>query len=68
MQITFFFFFLKNGFDYVLTYFDDPKAMFPGPAYSWMATSGVYIFKKNYSFVIFFLVEKLAKHIEHINL
>jgi len=30
-----------NGFDYVLTYFDDPKAMFPGPAYSWMATSGV---------------------------
>lgn len=31
----------KNGFNYVLTYFDDPQAMIPSPAYSWMATSGV---------------------------
>lgn len=31
----------QNGFDYVLTYFDDPKAMIPSPAYNWMASSGV---------------------------
>lgn len=30
-----------NGFDYVLTYFDDPQAAFPTPAYNWMAASGV---------------------------
>ncbi|GFX29121.1 stAR-related lipid transfer protein 7, mitochondrial [Trichonephila clavipes] len=30
-----------NGFDYVLTYFDDPQAAFPTPAYNWMASSGV---------------------------
>ncbi|RWS24412.1 hypothetical protein B4U80_03572 [Leptotrombidium deliense] len=30
-----------NGFDYVLTYFDDPKSAFPSPAYNWMACSGV---------------------------
>lgn len=30
-----------NGFDYVLTYFDDPQAAFPAPAYNWMASSGV---------------------------
>lgn len=33
--------FNENGFDFVLTYFDDPKAAFPGPAYNWMAASGV---------------------------
>ncbi|XP_054717988.1 stAR-related lipid transfer protein 7, mitochondrial-like [Uloborus diversus] len=31
----------ENGFDYVLTYFDDPQAAFPAPAYNWMASSGV---------------------------
>ncbi|XP_015793270.1 stAR-related lipid transfer protein 7, mitochondrial isoform X2 [Tetranychus urticae] len=30
-----------NGFDYVLTYFDDPRSAFPNPAYNWMAASGV---------------------------
>ncbi|CAG2103060.1 unnamed protein product [Medioppia subpectinata] len=29
------------GFDYLLTYFDDPRAAFPSPAYNWMAVSGV---------------------------
>ncbi|XP_054167124.1 stAR-related lipid transfer protein 7, mitochondrial-like [Oppia nitens] len=29
------------GFDYLLTYFDDPRAAFPMPAYNWMAVSGV---------------------------
>lgn len=29
------------GFDYMLTYFDDPRAAFPSPAYNWMASSGV---------------------------
>ncbi|XP_067132069.1 stAR-related lipid transfer protein 7, mitochondrial-like [Centruroides vittatus] len=31
----------ENGFDYILTYFDDPQAAFPSPAYNWMASSGV---------------------------
>jgi hypothetical protein len=31
----------ENGFDYVLTYYDDPKAAFPSVAYNWMATTGV---------------------------
>ncbi|GIX75810.1 stAR-related lipid transfer protein 7, mitochondrial [Caerostris extrusa] len=30
-----------DGFDYVLTYFDDPQAAFPTTAYNWMASSGV---------------------------
>ncbi len=29
------------GFDYMLTYFDNPRAAFPSPAYNWMASSGV---------------------------
>jgi len=29
------------GFDYLLTYFDDPKSAFPTPAYNWMASFGV---------------------------
>jgi len=32
--------FTQNGFDYVLTYYDDPKAAFPSFAYNWMATTG----------------------------
>jgi len=36
--------FTKNGFDYVLTYFDDPKANFPTFAFNWMVTSGVHNF------------------------
>lgn len=31
----------QNGFDYMLTYFDDPRASFPSPAYNWMACRGV---------------------------
>ena len=30
----------QNGFDFVLTYYDDPKANFPRVAYNWMASSG----------------------------
>lgn len=30
-----------NGFDYTLTYCDDPQAPFPAPAYSWMARKGL---------------------------
>ena len=30
-----------NGFDYLLTYFDDPQSSFPSAAYAWMAYSGV---------------------------
>lgn len=30
-----------NGFDYLLTYFDDPQSSFPSAAYNWMAYSGV---------------------------
>jgi len=33
---------MQNGFDYVLTYYDDPKAAFPSFAYNWMATTGKY--------------------------
>ncbi|XP_076367592.1 stAR-related lipid transfer protein 7, mitochondrial-like [Tachypleus tridentatus] len=36
----------ENGFDYVLTYFDDPKAIFPSPAYNWIASTGVPDFVK----------------------
>jgi len=31
----------ENGFDYVLTYCDDPKAPFPQVAYNWMVNTGV---------------------------
>ncbi|CAD5121746.1 DgyrCDS10223 [Dimorphilus gyrociliatus] len=30
-----------NGFDYILTYYDDPKGNFPSAAYRWMASKGV---------------------------
>lgn len=43
-MFTYPYFFLQNGFDYVLTYFDDPQAAFPAPAYNWMASSGIYLF------------------------
>lgn len=33
--------FYENGFDYVLTYSDDPQAAFPMFAYNWMASTGV---------------------------
>ena len=33
--------FYEYGFDYMLTYFDDPRASFPSPAYNWMASRGV---------------------------
>lgn len=28
------------GFDYLLTYYDDPRAAIPSPAYNWMARAG----------------------------
>nr|XP_027201019.1 stAR-related lipid transfer protein 7, mitochondrial-like [Dermatophagoides pteronyssinus] len=31
----------KPGFEFMLTYFDDPRASFPSPAYAWMAARGV---------------------------
>ncbi|XP_783781.4 stAR-related lipid transfer protein 7, mitochondrial [Strongylocentrotus purpuratus] len=31
----------ENGFDYMLTYHDDPKAPIPSSAVNWMATTGV---------------------------
>ncbi|XP_071494743.1 stAR-related lipid transfer protein 7, mitochondrial-like [Diadema antillarum] len=31
----------ENGFDYILTYHDDPKAPFPTTAVSWLASTGV---------------------------
>jgi hypothetical protein len=31
----------EDGFDYLLTYFDDPQSNFPSAAYNWMACSGV---------------------------
>lgn len=31
----------ENGFDYILTYCDDPQAAFPTPCYNWMASTGV---------------------------
>ena len=33
--------FEEDGFDYLLTYFDDPQSHFPSAAYKWMAYSGV---------------------------
>lgn len=33
--------FEENGFEYLLTYFDDPQSAFPSAAYAWMAYSGV---------------------------
>ncbi|XP_022669361.1 stAR-related lipid transfer protein 7, mitochondrial-like isoform X2 [Varroa jacobsoni] len=32
----------ENGFDYLLTYYDDPQSSFPSPVYAWMAASGVH--------------------------
>lgn len=31
----------EDGFDFLLSYYDDPRSSFPGPIYSWMAASGV---------------------------
>lgn len=31
----------ENGFDYLLTYFDDPRAYVPVTAYNWIASSGL---------------------------
>nr|XP_054766448.1 stAR-related lipid transfer protein 7, mitochondrial-like [Lytechinus pictus] len=31
----------ENGFDYMVTYYDDPKAPIPSTAMNWMATTGV---------------------------
>ncbi|OWF41503.1 StAR-related lipid transfer protein 7, mitochondrial [Mizuhopecten yessoensis] len=33
--------FNENGFDYVLTYYDDPQASIPSVAYDWLAAKGV---------------------------
>lgn len=34
------FFFSQNGFDYLLTYSDDPQTVFPRYCVSWMVSSG----------------------------
>ncbi|XP_060074324.1 stAR-related lipid transfer protein 7, mitochondrial-like [Ylistrum balloti] len=33
--------FNENGFDYVLTYYDDPESSIPSVAYEWVATQGL---------------------------
>ncbi|XP_038045710.1 stAR-related lipid transfer protein 7, mitochondrial-like [Patiria miniata] len=33
--------FEENGFDYILTYHDDPQTSFPSPCVNWMTKSGV---------------------------
>lgn len=33
--------FNENGFDYVLTYYDDPESSIPSVAYDWMAAKGI---------------------------
>jgi len=37
----------ENGFDYVLTYYDHPKASLPGPAYNWIVNYGGFYFLKD---------------------
>lgn len=32
----------QNGFDYLLTYSDDPQTVFPRYCVSWMVSSGEY--------------------------
>ena len=39
-ELSSFFGFFQNGFDYMLTYCDDPQAAIPSVAYSWIASSG----------------------------
>ncbi|GFS14017.1 StAR-related lipid transfer protein 7 [Elysia marginata] len=34
----------ENGFDYVMTYFDDPQTNFPPMCYNWLASTGVHEF------------------------
>lgn len=51
------------GFDYVLTYFDDPEAAFPSPAYNWMASTGVPDFvEKLHNAARALYLEKHASH------
>lgn len=37
----------ENGFDYILTYYDLPKAAIPGPAYNWIVNYGGHYFLKD---------------------
>ncbi|KAI6176353.1 Angio-associated migratory cell protein [Aphelenchoides bicaudatus] len=39
--------FTDKGFDYVLTYYDYPKASIPGPAYNWIVNYGGHYFLKD---------------------
>jgi hypothetical protein len=39
--------FTEKGFDYVLTYYDLPKAAIPGPAYNWIVNYGGHYFLKD---------------------
>lgn len=36
-------FFPQNGFDYLLTYSDDPQTVFPRYCVSWMVSSGMFL-------------------------
>jgi hypothetical protein len=53
----------ENGFDYVLTYFDDPKSSFPSVAYNWMANTGVPDFVDKVHKAALFLHERRKKYL-----
>lgn len=55
--------FHKPGFKFMLTYFDDPRASFPTPAYAWMAARGVPDFvEKLHQAALKLSQEKLREH------
>ncbi|XP_046912253.2 stAR-related lipid transfer protein 7, mitochondrial [Dermatophagoides farinae] len=56
----------KPGFEFMLTYFDDPRASFPSPAYAWMAARGVPEFvEKLHQAALKFANEKPMENIFH---
>ncbi|XP_050395379.1 stAR-related lipid transfer protein 7, mitochondrial [Patella vulgata] len=50
-----------NGFDYILTYFDDPQSAFPSFCYNWLASSGVPEFVNNLHKAAKAMDEKMKK-------
>lgn len=57
--------FEENGFEYLLTYFDDPQSAFPSAAYNWMAYSGVPDFVKKLHLAAVELNRELKKKTTH---
>lgn len=57
--------FEENGFEYLLTYFDDPQSAFPSAAYNWMAYSGVPEFVKKLHLAAVELNRELKKKSAH---